>query len=72
MEEEFFARLTEALTLDTREMIDALLTDIPTDPHPPLSLRTLKTDSGRRSINRLEAEVEKLSQLQRLTLPQDL
>jgi len=35
-------------------------------------LRTLKTDSGRRSINRLEAEVEKLSQLQRLTLPQDL
>ena len=72
MEEEFFARLTEALTLDTREMIDALLTDIPTDTHPPLSLSTLKTDSGRRSINRLEAEVEKLSQLQRLTLPQDL
>ena len=72
MEEEFFARLTEALTLDTREMIDAMLTDIPTDTHPPLSLSTLKTDSGRRSINRLEAEVEKLSQLQRLTLPQDL
>ena len=49
-------------------MIDAMLTDIPT----PWSLSTLKTDSGRRSINSLEADVEKLSHLQRLTLPQDL
>jgi TnpA family transposase len=68
VEEQFFVRLADALTPDTRQMIDAMLTDIPT----PLSLSPLKTDSGRRSINSLEADVEKLSQLQRLTLPQDL
>jgi len=68
MEEQFFARLTEALALDTRQMIDAMLTD----SLPHLSLSTLKTDSGRRSLDSLEAEVEKLHQLQRLTLPQDL
>jgi TnpA family transposase len=68
VEEQFFAKLADALTPDTRQMIDAMLTDLST----PLSLSTLKTDSGRRSINSLEADVDKLSQLQRLTLPQDL
>src|SRR6266436_1918707 len=58
MEEQFFARLTEALALDTRQMIDAMLTD----SLPHLSLSTLKTDSGRRSLDSLEAEVEKLHQ----------
>ncbi|MEE9147348.1 MAG: DUF4158 domain-containing protein, partial [Candidatus Tectomicrobia bacterium] len=68
VEEQFFARLADALAPATRQMIDAMLTDNPI----PLSLSTLKTDSGRRSMNSLETEVEKLSQLQRLTLPQDL
>jgi Domain of unknown function (DUF4158) len=35
MEEQFFARLTEALALDTRQMIDAMLTD--SLPHLSLS-----------------------------------
>jgi hypothetical protein len=68
VEEQLFARLAEALTPDTRQMIDAMLTD----SLPRLSLSTLKTDSGRRSLDSLEAEVEKLHQLQRLTLPQEL
>lgn len=68
VEELFFARLADALAPDTRQMIDAMFTDIPT----PLSLSTLQTDSGRRSIKSLEADVEKLRHLQRLTLPQDL
>ena len=68
VEEQFFARLADALAPDTRHMIDAMLTDIPT----PVSLSTLKSDSGRRSLNSLEADVEKLHHLQRLTLPQDL
>lgn len=68
VEEQFFVRLTEALAPNTRQMIDAMLTD----SLPQLSLSTLKTDAGRRSLGSLEAEVEKLHQLQRLTLPQDL
>jgi len=35
-----------------------------TDSLPQLSLSTLKTDAGRRSLGSLEAEVEKLHQLQ--------
>jgi hypothetical protein len=68
VEEQFFARLTDALAPDTRHMIDAMLTDMST----PGSLSALKIDTGRRSLNSLEGDVEKLHQLQRLTLPQDL
>jgi TnpA family transposase/flagellar biosynthesis chaperone FliJ len=68
VEEPFFARLTAALAPDTRHMIDAMLTDMST----PGSLSALKIDTGRRSLNSLEGDVEKLHQLQRLTLPQDL
>jgi TnpA family transposase len=68
VEEQFFARLADALAPDTRHMIDAMLTDMST----PGSLSALKIDTGRRSLNSLEGDVEKLHQLQRLTLPQDL
>ncbi len=68
VEEQFFARLADALAPDTRHMIDAMLTDMST----PVALSALKTDSGRRSLNSLEVDVEKLHHLQRLTLPQDL
>jgi len=68
VEEQFFTRLTDALAPDTRHMIDAMLTDMST----PVSLSALKIDSGRRSLNSLEVDVEKLHHLQRLTLPQDL
>jgi TnpA family transposase len=68
VEEQFFARLADALAPDTRHMIDVMLTDLAT----PVSLSALKIDSGRRSLNSLEGDVEKLHHLQRLTLPQDL
>jgi hypothetical protein len=68
VEEQFFARLADALAPDTRHRIDAMLTDMAT----PGSLSALKIDTGRRSLNSLEGDVEKLNQLQRLTLPQDL
>jgi len=68
VEEQFFARLAATLAPDTRHMIDAMLTDMST----PVSLSALKIDSGRRSLNSLEVDVEKLHHLQRLTLPQDL
>jgi hypothetical protein len=68
IEEQFFARLAEALSTDTRQLIDIMLTDTP----GRLSLSTLKTDSGRRTLNSLQADVEKLRQLQRLDLPLEL
>src|SRR5262249_31390860 len=68
VEEPFFARLADALAPDTRQMIDAMLTDLAT----PGSLSALKIDTGRRSLNSLEGDVEKLHHVQRLTLPQDL
>jgi len=68
VEEQFFARLADALAPDTRHVIDAMLTDMAT----PGSLSALKIDTGRRSLNSLAGDVEKLHQLQRLTLPQDL
>ena len=68
VEEQFFAQLAAALAPDTRQMIDTMLADLPTAG----SLSTLKTDAGRRSLNSLQADVEKLHHLQRLTLPQDL
>ena len=68
VEEQFFARLADALAPDTRHMIDAMLTAMST----PVSLSALKIDSGRRSLNSLEGDVEKLHHFQRLTWPQDL
>ncbi|MEE9149494.1 MAG: Tn3 family transposase [Candidatus Tectomicrobia bacterium] len=65
IEEQFFVMLWQALTLETRQMIDAMLTDSP----PSLSLTTLKADSGRRTLSSLETEVEKLRQLKCLALP---
>lgn len=56
VEEQFFARLAEALAPDTRHRIDAMLTDMST----PVSLSALKIDSGRRSLNSLEVDVGKL------------
>jgi len=43
-----------------------------TDMATPGSLSALKIDTGRRSLNSLESDVEKLHQLQRLALPQAL
>jgi hypothetical protein len=68
VEEPCFARLADALTPDTRHMIDAIRTAMAT----PGALSTLKIDAGRRRLNRLEGDVEKLHHVQRLTLPQDL
>ena len=68
IEEQFFLRLSQALPLETRQMIDAMLTDTPTS----LSLTALKADAGRRTLNSLETEVEKLHQLKRLALPNDV
>lgn len=68
LEEQFFTTLSEALTPTTRQMIDTMLTESPTS----LSLSALKADPGRRSLDSLEAEVEKLRQLQGLTLPHAL
>jgi TnpA family transposase len=68
IEEQFFLTLSQALTLDTCQMIDAMLTDTPTS----LSLTTLKADAGRRTLNSLEMEIEKLRQLKRLDLPGDV
>jgi hypothetical protein len=56
VEEQCFARLADALTPDTRHMIDAMLTDMAT----PGSLSALKIDAGRRNLNSLEGDVEKL------------
>jgi hypothetical protein len=66
--EQFLARLADALAPDTRHRIDAMLTDMAT----PGSLSARKIDTGRRSLNSLEGDVEKLHQVQRLALPQDL
>jgi TnpA family transposase len=68
VEEQFFARLAAALAPDTRQRIDTMLADLPTAG----SLSTLKIDAGRRTLNSLQADVEKLRHLQRLTFPQDL
>jgi TnpA family transposase len=68
LEEQFFTTLSEALKPETRQMIDTLLKENP----GPLSLSVLKADAGRRSLDSLEAEVEKLRQLQGLELPHDL
>jgi len=68
IEGQFFSRLSQALTLETRYMIDAMLTDSPNT----LSLTALKADSGRRTLNSLGTEMEKLRQLKSLTLPGDI
>jgi hypothetical protein len=68
LDEQFFTTLSEALTPETRQRIDTLLTENST----PLSLSALKADPGRRSLESLEAEVEKLRQLPGLTVPHDL
>ncbi len=65
LEGQFFTTLSDALTPETRQMIDTMLTDSPAT----LSLSALKADPGRRSLDSLEAEVEKLRQLQGPTLP---
>jgi hypothetical protein len=68
IEGQFFNKLSQALTLETRQMIDAMLTDSPNT----LSLTSLKADSGRRTLNSLEMEIEKLRQLKSLALPDDI
>ena len=68
IEEAFFTTLSQALTPETRRLIDTILMDTP--EHFALSI--LKTDPGRRSLNSLQAEVEKLCQLQCLAFPQNL
>ena len=68
LEEQFFTTLAEALKPETRQMIDTMLTESPS----PLSLSALKADAGRRSLDTVEGEVEKLRHLQGLMLPHDL
>jgi hypothetical protein len=60
--------VTQTLTLETRQLLDTLLIESPDH----LTLSDLKTDAGRRSLKSLEADVDKLAQLQRLSLPQEL
>jgi hypothetical protein len=69
LEEQFFTTLSEALTPETRQMIDTMLTE---SSPATLSLSALKATPGRRSLESLEAEVDKLCQLQGLTLSHDL
>ncbi len=68
IETTFFTTVTQTLTSETRQLIDTLLIESPDH----LTLSELKTDTGRRSINSLQADVKKLDQLQRLRLPQEL
>jgi hypothetical protein len=60
LEEQFFTTLSEALTPETRQMIDTMLTE---SSPATLSLSALKATPGRRSLESLEAEVDKLCQL---------
>jgi hypothetical protein len=68
LEAQFLTTLSEALTPETRQMIDTMLAESPS----PLSLSTLKADAGRRNLDTVEEEVEKLRHLQGLMLPHDL
>ena len=68
LEARFFTTLSEALKPETRQMIDTMLTESPS----LLSLSTLKADAGRRNLDTVEEEVEKLRHLQGLMLPHDL
>jgi TnpA family transposase len=68
IETTFFTTVTQTLTPETRQLIDTLLIESPDH----LTLSDLKTDAGRRSLKSLEADVDKLAQLQRLSLPQEL
>ena len=65
---QFFTTLAQALSPETRALIDTMLTET----SAALSLTTLKADPGGHSLETLLTEVEKLQQLQRLTLPHDL
>jgi len=65
---QFFTTLAQALSPETRALIDTMLTET----SAALSLTTLKDDPGGQSLETLLTEVEKLQQLQRLALPHDL
>src|SRR5262249_25089468 len=71
LEEQFFTTLAEALTPETHQIIDTMLTENPSPPESPrpLSLSVLKADAGPRSLDTVEEEVAKLRQLQGLRLP---
>lgn len=56
LEEQFFTTLAEALSPETRQMIDTMVAERPS----PLSLSTLKADAGRRNLDTVEEEVAKL------------
>jgi TnpA family transposase len=68
LEEQFLTTLAQALSPETRGLMDVMLTEIAS----PLSFADLKADPGRPSVDSLDAEVAKLHQLQQLTLPQEL
>lgn len=68
LEEQCFPTLAEALTPETRQIIDTLLTESPS----PLSLSALKAGAGRRSLDTVEGDVAKLGHLPGLLLPYDL
>jgi hypothetical protein len=74
LEEQFFTTLAVALKPETRQRIDTLLTENPDTPERPnpLSLSVLRADAGRRNLDTVEEEVEKLRHLQGLLLPYDL
>jgi TnpA family transposase len=65
---QFFTTLAQALPPETRALIDAMLTETSAS----LSLTALKADPGGHGLETLLTEVEKLLQLQHLTLPHDL
>jgi Domain of unknown function (DUF4158) len=65
---QFFTTLAQALAPETRALLDTMLTET----SAAFSLTTLKADPGGHSLETLLIEVEKLQQLQRLTLPHNL
>ena len=66
IEEQFFTTLVRALTPETCQRLDALLTTT----SPVLSLATLKADVGPRSLEGLLTAVDTLRHLQGLQLPE--
>jgi TnpA family transposase len=65
IEEQFFLALAQALSPETCQQLDALLSNTPS----PLSMSALKADAGPRSLDSLFTAVDTLRHLQGLQLP---
>ena len=67
-EEQFFLALAQALSPETCQQLDALLSNTPS----PLSMSALKAEAGPRTLESLFTAVDTLRHLQGLQLPEAL